>query len=42
MEWKRIAHQCTLEKLIKLIRKCNARGGNDNISIAYLVKDGEN
>lgn len=30
------------EKLIKLIRKCNARGGNDNISIAYLVKDGEN
>lgn len=30
------------DKLIKLIRKCNARGGNDNISIAYLVKDGEN
>lgn len=30
------------EKLIKLIRKCNARGGNDNISLAYLVKDGEN
>ncbi len=29
------------EKLIKLIRKCNARGGNDNISIAYLVKEGE-
>ena len=27
------------EKLIKLIRKCNARGGTDNISIAYLVKD---
>lgn len=26
------------EKLIKLIRKCNARGGTDNISIAYLVK----
>lgn len=27
------------EKIIKLIRKCNARGGNDNISIAYLVKE---
>ena len=27
------------EKLVKLIRKCNARGGTDNISIAYLVKD---
>jgi PPM family protein phosphatase len=26
------------QKLIKLIRKCNARGGTDNISIAYLVK----
>lgn len=25
------------EKVIKLIRKCNARGGEDNISIAYLV-----
>lgn len=30
------------DKLIKIIKKCNARGGNDNISIAYLVKDGEN
>ncbi len=30
------------DKLIKLIRKCNARGGNDNISVAYLVKEGEN
>jgi len=30
------------EKLIKIIKKCNARGGNDNISIAYLLKDGEN
>lgn len=31
------------DKLIKLIKKCNARGGTDNISIAYLVKDsGEN
>ncbi|MBQ3021123.1 MAG: Stp1/IreP family PP2C-type Ser/Thr phosphatase [Bacilli bacterium] len=29
------------EKLIKIIKKCNARGGTDNISIAYLVKDGE-
>lgn len=27
-------------KLIKLINKCNARGGTDNISIAYLVKEG--
>lgn len=25
------------EKVIKLIKKCNIRGGNDNISIAYLV-----
>lgn len=25
------------EKISKLIRKCNARGGADNISIAYLV-----
>lgn len=28
------------DKLIKIIKKCNARGGTDNISIAYLVKDG--
>lgn len=27
------------EKVIKLIKKANNRGGNDNISIAYLVKD---
>ncbi len=27
-------------KLIKLINKCNARGGTDNISIAYLIKEG--
>ena len=26
-------------KLIKLITKCNARGGTDNISLAYLVKE---
>lgn len=26
-------------KLIKLIKKCNARGGTDNISIAYLIKE---
>ena len=26
-------------KLSKLIRKCNSRGGTDNISIAYLVKE---
>ncbi len=29
------------EKVEKLIRKCNARGGNDNISIAYLSRNGE-
>ena len=29
------------DKLIKLIRKCNARGGTDNISISYLVKDSD-
>lgn len=27
------------EKVIKLIKKCNARGGTDNISIAYLEKE---
>ena len=27
------------ERVIKLIKKCNARGGNDNISIAYLVRE---
>lgn len=27
------------DKLYKLIKKCNVRGGQDNISIAYLVKD---
>ena len=29
------------EKLIKLIRKSNARGGTDNISVAYLVRESE-
>lgn len=29
------------EKLNKLIMKCNNRGGTDNISIAYLVKEGD-
>ena len=29
----------TEEKVVKLIRKCNARGGTDNISVAYLVKE---
>ena len=29
------------EKVDKLIKKCNARGGNDNISIAYLNRNGE-
>ena len=27
------------EKVVKLIRKCNARGGTDNISIAYLERE---
>ena len=27
------------EKVVKLIRKCNARGGTDNISVAYLEKE---
>lgn len=27
------------EKVEKLIRKCNARGGNDNISVAYLDRE---
>ncbi len=35
-------NELTIEdKLIKIIKKCNARGGTDNISIAYLVKDGD-
>ncbi len=29
------------EKVEKLIRKCNARGGNDNISVAYLTRIGD-
>ena len=29
------------EKLNKLVIKSNNRGGTDNISIAYLTKDGE-
>ena len=27
------------EKIIKLIKKCNARGGTDNVSIAYLQRE---
>ncbi len=27
------------EKVIKLIKKCNARGGADNVSIAYLIRE---
>lgn len=27
------------EKLAKLVKKCNSRGGTDNISVAYLVKE---
>lgn len=31
------------EKISKLIRKCNARGGTDNISVAYLmINEGSN
>ena len=30
------------EKVIKLIKKANNRGGNDNISAAYLSKEGAN
>ena len=29
------------EKVEKLIMKANNRGGTDNISIAYLLKEGE-
>ena len=29
------------EKIVKLIHKCNNRGGLDNISIAYLIKNEE-
>lgn len=29
----------TEEQIIKLVKKCNARGGADNISIAYLEKE---
>lgn len=29
------------EKVVKLIYKCNNRGGNDNISVAYLEKGGK-
>ena len=31
----------TEEKVEKLIRKSNARGGNDNVSVAYLTRTGE-
>jgi len=29
------------EKVQKLIQKCNARGGSDNISVAFLEKEGD-
>ena len=29
------------EQINKLIMKSNTRGGNDNITIAYLVKSGD-
>ncbi len=41
---EKVLNDETLEieaKVDKLIRKCNARGGTDNISIAYLVREGE-
>ncbi len=28
------------DKVIKLIRKCNNRGGTDNITVAYLIRNG--
>jgi len=35
-----IDEELTIEdKIIKLVRKCNMRGGADNISIAYLVRE---
>ena len=37
---KVLAEDISIEaKVQKLINKCNARGGNDNISIAYLEKE---
>lgn len=40
---KVLTEELTLEeKLIKIIYKCNNRGGNDNISVAYLEKGGKN
>ena len=38
---EKVLNDDTLEiedKVSKLIRKCNARGGTDNISVAYLYK----
>ena len=29
------------EKIVKLVHKCNNRGGLDNMSMAYLVKEDE-
>ena len=29
------------DKVIKLIQKANNRGGTDNISVAYLIRDGK-
>ena len=38
---KVLAEEITIEeKLQKLVFKCNNRGGNDNISAAYLIKEG--
>lgn len=42
LQIEKVLNDSTLEieeKISKLIRKCNARGGTDNISIAYLVKE---
>ena len=29
------------DKVVKLIRKANNRGGTDNISVAYLIREEE-
>ena len=40
---KVLNEEATLEeKLEKLVFKANNRGGNDNISIAYLIKEDNN
>ena len=36
-----VSELTTEEKVVKLIRKANNRGGNDNISVAYMVRNEE-